>query len=726
MMKIHEDRFLDRFRCCPKRDEVASKKVQKRYNFPMPYAERKSVSSHFRARVFQVTLELVDLITDVLFLLINLAPAYDDLFFASLCVIVVSFIARMLSALAMRPLADFSRRRKTLFYWSGFFVNLFETNIGLYLMKRSFIMKATRFPFTSAWERDEDTSVQQKEPDQVYVFARNDLRSGGAEILNILAVTVVEDIPQLVIQLIYFQREGTNGFDFVFYATLATTLMHVVLQWIEGIVTLFAILFHLRAVQNFREIMLDKVGIDNLEDQTANTYRSYCDFKPRLNPLAQLRKIQLEQTEGAEDDFLRREDTPSIFKLDLGRNVEAKILENKDSNCLTKLKYLSYFESHDVSPKSIINVLQSSPYLLVFGIQSSFQFTDDVLETLSANCRMLTVVKMNCENLGNMEGVVNLANNLGPRLRWLALSNAPLLSDSDLREICTHCWKLEALELRCCLRVSNYGLQAVYSFCGTLKAFACSGAWQGSEMAYQELVDGDAIARILSNTGRNLFKLDLESTLINDDDLKKIAACAAGLKVVWLTNTSITSTGVSYLARDLANSLVELWIGYNRGIDDAVFEVIPYFRRLELLMLNETSISDEGIMYLAHHYTQTIKHLYCGNCSGLHGNNVAKALAKHCMQLQDLHLQSLNGLTDEGVIALATKLRRLQRIHLRGCPDVTKLGLKCLLKFHPEIQIDGYTGAFSNPIGSEEIEQWRNSVKKSLRYKLRNRIKWGM
>ena len=743
LLKIHEKRFLNKW-CCIKDDEDGVEATMQNYNLPMPYAERKNVSSHFRARIFQVFLEIIDLVTDVVFLVINLAPAYDDLFIASLAFILISVFARVLSAISMLSLADFSKRSRKMFFWAGFFINILETNVGVYLMKRSFILKdknGLKNPYKAPWERDAHA-----ERDKVSVFARNDLRAGKAELLNILAMTVLEDIPQLVIQFIYLDREDADGYDVIFYATLISTIVHIVLQGVEFIVTAMAICYHLRAVKNYRELSFNSQDIDNWEHRPQGNCTTSCCLAPCLgmeNPMKQTRKIHIRDADGKEDGFFRSLNSPgvdqSIFKLALERTVKAEALENANAPFYRKLRHLGYFEAHEISAESMLSVVQNAPYLLEFDMPECKALTDDVVEALKNNCPMLIVVRLDCENLTNMEGLVELAQSLGGRLKSLTLQNAKKLEDRDLLDICSQCPKLESLELRGCRQVTNQGLKSVAPFCSNLQTFACTGVGWGKDKYYQENIRGVGVTPILGVIARRqehiLYKLDLETTRISDKDVANIAQSLGKLKVLWLTTTNISSAGVAHIAgaEFLQDSLEELWIGFNAKIDDGIFEHIPSLKQLKVLQFNETSVTVDGIKTFASQGSQTVTHLYCGGCPKLqkHGDEVAKTLAKGCRQLEVLHLQgteseNFEGLTDEGITALSRNLGRLKSIHLKRCSRVTQKGLKHLLWYHPHLEISGYTDGYNYTprYTHDEIEELRTKVKASLRYKFMEGIGW--
>lgn len=178
---------------CPNGAKDDSSESLDKYDFPLAYVQRKNQTSYLRSLLIQVTLEVSDLATDIVFLVTNLAPVHEDLFYWSLGVIVLALLVRVISALGMRPLVDSSSGRKRLYYWAGFVANIVETNLGVYLMKKSFNMKdknGLKNPYKAPWERD-----SKAERDQVSVFARNDIRAGRAEMLNIVSVTIFRICP---------------------------------------------------------------------------------------------------------------------------------------------------------------------------------------------------------------------------------------------------------------------------------------------------------------------------------------------------------------------------------------------------------------------------------------------------------------------------------------------------------------------------------------------------
>lgn len=470
-------------------------------------------------------------------------------------------------------------------------------------------------------------------------------------------------------------------------------------------------------------------GIENGMDR-----RKKPNFFGLQKPYDKTRKLNLSGTHGDGDKIVGSLGGPDIkspiMKLAIEREVHAGVFEDPNHPCFKKLRHLSYFEAHQVSEKAMKNIIKISPYLLEFDLPECGTLTDDVLQVLREHCKMLTVVKIDCQKVENLEEVVELAKTLGPRLRKLALQNAKPLSNARLASICSACPKLHDLELRGCGEINDDGLQEVARFCSNLQTFACTGIGWGQSIQYQENITGIGVAAVLSaikpKNGRivsSLHKLDLETTNLNNDDLKLIAKNVGRLQVLWLTTTKVTSEGIGHLAasRDLQDSLEELWIGYNSSIDDDVFQHVKDFKELKLLQLNSTSVTRDGLFQFADQRPQTVTHLYCGTCSGLgDGDDVAKMLAQKCPQLEVVHLQDLSGLTDNGVIALSSKLHRLQSIHLKFCSEVSEVALKHLLRNHPDVEISGYNA--ETKYKPDDIEEWRKKVKTTLKYKLQEGI----
>lgn len=65
--------------------------------------------------------------------------------------------------------------------------------------------------------------------------------------------------------------------DFVFWLSFLSTVLHILVQWTEALVTLFAIRFDLRPVSNFREISLSlvsKTGWIVAKSQISSVFKS--------------------------------------------------------------------------------------------------------------------------------------------------------------------------------------------------------------------------------------------------------------------------------------------------------------------------------------------------------------------------------------------------------------------------------------------------------------------
>jgi serine/threonine protein kinase len=222
---------------------------------------------------------------------------------------------------------------------------------------------------------------------------------------------------------------------------------------------------------------------------------------------------------------------------------------------------------------------------------------------------------------------------------------------------------------------------------------------------------------------RGLIGLNLPGAPITDEGVEKVLAANLPLKVLSLTNTAVSDTGLAHIAkiktlehlglndtRTTADGLAHLRQLPNLkvvqlrgvGVDDRGFEMLTQIPTLEQIELGGNAITDEGLSQIGR--LKRLRVLYHpGNTSGM-----AEYLSK-LDSLEVLWLNSCSKLTDDGLEELA-RLQQLKELKV-GEASVSALGVAKLQFALPNCTIE-------SDFTDEEIAAAMSKLKRSANYAL--------
>ena len=192
--------------------------------------------------------------------------------------------------------------------------------------------------------------------------------------------------------------------------------------------------------------------------------------------------------------------------------------------------------------------------------------------------------------------------------------------------------------------------------------------------------------------------------LVDDQLVVALMAYCTSLRSLTLTSGSLTDSAVAAMVRVHAG-LVELNFACQEKLTDvalcAIAKHLPKLELLDVSFLRSNGISDDGVIALAQKCTALKTLRLCG----IPVTDAALlAVAEHCPELQVLslgdcdHISDVsflrsNGISDDGVIALAQKCTALKTLRLCAIP-VTDAALLAVAEHCPELRVLSVGGCY--------------------------------
>ncbi|KAJ0989338.1 hypothetical protein J5N97_007694 [Dioscorea zingiberensis] len=237
---------------------------------------------------------------------------------------------------------------------------------------------------------------------------------------------------------------------------------------------------------------------------------------------------------------------------------------------------------------------------------------------------------------------------------------------------------------------------------------------EGSYITFLDISQSSICSFLFLNNMKGLQHLDLSFCAITDDLVEHVAFIGGNLKSLSLSNTKITSLGLSVLAGCVIN-LQTLSLSYTT-IDDTALSYISMLHSLYALDLSHTNI--KGFTYRSRDSLDKIRSFsLLQNLIHLESLNLEDTLVRDeaiqplslLQELKSLHLKS-DFLSDIALHALSTlpKLKflgfrgavltdsglllyvprsKLGTLDVRGCWLLTKNTLSSFCKMHPRLEV---------------------------------------
>lgn len=634
--------WFRRFKQCGRKDPNRKGKVRPK----MPYHESKRLAEQFRALFWQFSLELSSFISDVLFLFV-LLDVEEDLYLASLVILTLAVLVRLVSSLTVIRTVD---RKYMPLYFLGLAASLAETNSSLVLIKQS-LQRKDKDGLKIYKSSGRFSRRQNKDP--VAVLARNNVRAGWAELRNILSVTVVEDIPQLIIQLIYLERQREE-LSFFFIFAIVTTVLHILFQWIEFGITYSWIVKAVPSIQHGRE-----VEFNNSKEYELQMNGDCC---------SRSRVLTLEQfCERYQDD---------VRDIDLHASQE----NTKNEDLTAVVNNCKHLMSIDLAGTAVTDaglaILARARNLRRVDLGSTTVGSDGIAE-LSQSCKRLVAVNLHSTAVRD-EGVTALAQNC-KKLYQLNLDRTEVTGEG-IMELANHCQTLSILSVKFNPSVDDECIVRIAEKCPELVKIYLEETQVGDAAVHALAVNCGKLGLInVTNTGitnwalhsladhaRSLESLTLSSCAGFDDDglIYLAGRCedvCTGLAKVYLGLTAVTNPGVEALALH-CHSLTTISLKHTVVNDTALRAIADNCDRIAKVYLDQTAVSDAGLRALADSEPKGLRRISLSGCI-VHEDAVIE-LARSCPSLTELYLDNV-GMTNAGVKKLAKARKNLEFVSLK-------------------------------------------------------------
>jgi hypothetical protein len=299
---------------------------------------------------------------------------------------------------------------------------------------------------------------------------------------------------------------------------------------------------------------------------------------------------------------------------------------------------------------------------------SKTECTNDVLNVLAAQCRMLTTLDIRqCRHFTDA-GITALAQGC-TALTQLWLTNSDTITDDCVELLSLHCPLLHTLCLHSCAKLTDAAVQHISTRCANLRTLDIGGRSQISEPAFIAALQeplaitpftagsqgGDASSNhsntspggsannsIICTFGSALTELNVsDRASLGDASLRAIAAHCVNLVSLNVSGLKrISDDSVVAVARALSpssHSLIRATLAVTGGTER---------RGLRELQLNELYyITDIAIQAVAELLGASLTLLSISECERLTDASCL-AVAQHCRHLQSLCVSGIDGVTD--------------------------------------------------------------------------------
>ena len=339
----------------------------------VPYVERKRMSEQARALFLQFTLELVSFITDVAFLFL-LYDFDQTLFVVSSTVLIVAMVARLVASIAVGH-----RIKIYPLYLLGLLVALVETNSGLRLIKLS-LDRTPEGGIPFYFYGGKLAGISEK--DEVSGLAETSRRLAWNEVIYIFCVTLLEDIPQLVIQAT-FVSQSEEALSLLSQVTIGSTVLHIVFQWIEALICIRAIFYELPLIADGREMSYDQYGDLVTSSDTPFDNVIQCLYKPLLRNRKSLGERVREDVKKY-GNHIR-----SLNLVEIRHYMDAEVYEQVAKSC----RNIQIFKAQGkhVTDEVLSKLAKASPNLVKLRAGES-ALTGTSFRVLSECKRLITVI----------------------------------------------------------------------------------------------------------------------------------------------------------------------------------------------------------------------------------------------------------------------------------------------------------------------------------------------
>ncbi|XP_050209618.1 F-box/LRR-repeat protein 3 [Mercurialis annua] len=296
-------------------------------------------------------------------------------------------------------------------------------------------------------------------------------------------------------------------------------------------------------------------------------------------------------------------------------------------------------------------------------MEGCFGIDDDSLTALKHGCKSLKKLDMSsCQNISHV-GLSSLIGGAG-RLEQLTLaygSPVTLALANGLKQLSL----LKSVRLDGCM-VTSAGLKALGNWCISLEELSLSKCVG---------VTDDGLSCLITKH-REMRKLDITCCRkITDVSISHIASSCTNLTSLRMESCSLVSREAFVLIGQRCQFLEELDLTDNEIDDEGLISISRCSKLTSLKLGICLNISDKGLAHIGKQCTR-LAELDLYRSAGVTDLGIL-AIASGCFDLEMIIMSYCTDITDNSLICLS-KCKRLNTFEIRGCPLISSLGLAAI------------------------------------------------
>ena len=371
-----------------------------------------------------------------------------------------------------------------------------------------------------------------------------------------------------------------------------------------------------------------------------------------------------------------------------------------------QLKKIRLFSCNHITNEGILSMAMILPGLTSVYLSLLPKVTSTGVTAFLRQSPALLEITLCGNILATRDAVRAIGRDL-PRLQRLNISHTDKVSDQDVEYLATSCRDLLSVTFNECRLVTDIAILAIVNSCPGLEEISVNSGWIATyENGLGNVTPYGATGECLRAMGR--VCPNLKTLTISGGDVRGIGTSGAGNDFHRLQRFSATNCQTMDRNTILALSpglkeLRSIFLSECQGVaDDSLSCIAEECPELTSFSISKCKkVTDDGISYVAEGCRKLekwsimkcdeitnasliavssgcpdLRHFTISECRRISDEGVT-SLALKCLRLQSLALISI-GITDASLIALAAHSRELSCVSLDCCNGVTSEGLCAL------------------------------------------------
>eukprot|EP00937_MAST-01D_sp_MAST-1D-sp2_P004967 g4967.t1 len=392
-------------------------------------------------------LELLNMVTDVLFLLVKL-PKDAALFTASLWSLCATLVMRLgIAWWYARGRVDWCSPLKLLCFLGGLLLSLLEPHWGGLLLKCSFRQRESNGE-NKTWDPVQRQWVSDR--DRIAVEAANSLAVAQQQ-QKTSAPLVLQDLAGLVIESIYLSKYDAEDLDVIFVAASTATILHLWRNLSEAW-QLQKDLPLLKCTARYR----DKAFAKDARDEDVQAFAKDAGAEARVVNLS----VCTEVTERSVQTLAHRCLMLSTINLYKCGGLTAGSVQALACHCPALTNVNLGAGGRLVSDDSVALLARKCKGLSIINLGYCPAITDQSVLALAQHCRALTCVQLSgCPEV--TDGAVKALAEGCVELAVVRVDKCPKLTDDAVTALATRCKRLSTLDMRGCPELTDEAVRAL-------------------------------------------------------------------------------------------------------------------------------------------------------------------------------------------------------------------------------------------------------------------------